>query len=355
MSRSLKSAALGIALLLCAGSALADGYGLGRAATPEEVSAWDIDIRPDGKGLPEGSGSVADGEAVYTERCAECHGDFGEGKGRWPVLAGGRGTLKSHDPVKTIGSYWPYLSTVWDYVHRAMPFGDAQSLSNDQVYGITAYLLYMNDLVKDDFVLSKDNFLKVVMPNAGGFYPDDRTETEVSKHRDPCMKDCKGDVKITARARVIDVTPDDETSKRRTGDPMPAAAAKTDTGASTSTSSVQTAAAPAIDAEKIKAGEKVFNKCKACHSIGADAKHKIGPHLNGLFGRAAGTAEGFKKYSKDMRQAGENGLVWNEESLSQFLKKPKDMIKMTKMSFAGLSKDADLAAIVAFLRATSEQ
>lgn len=339
MSKFLKAAAVGACWLLLPISAHADSLGLGRAATPDEIKAWDIDVRPDGAGLPEGSGSVELGEEVYVERCADCHGDFGEGKGRWPVLAGGHDTLSSEDPVKTIGSYWPYLSTVWDYVHRAMPFGDAQSLSDDEVYAITAYLLYMNDLVEDDFVLSKNNFLEVAMPNVDGFYPDDRPNTAVWKNRPPCMTDCKLEVKITARARVIDVTPEDETSKHRTG------ATKASTSAPT-----QVAATPAIDPALIKAGEKVFKKCKACHTVGHKAKHKLGPHLNGIFGRAAGTADGFKKYSKAMKKAGADGLVWDDKTLATFLKKPKAMIKKTKMSFAGLKKDADLEAIVAYLR-----
>lgn len=340
MSRFLKAAALGAVILLCAGGAQADTYGLGRPATADEVKAWNTDIRPDGQGLPEGSGSVEDGERIYTERCAECHGDFGEGKGRWPVLAGGKGTLKSRDPVKTIGSYWPYLSTVWDYVHRAMPFGDAESLSGDQVYAITAYLLYMNDLVPDDFVLSRENLLDVKMPNADGFYPDDRMETAVWKHRDPCMKNCKTEVKIVARARVIDVTPEDETSKHRSMAPVAA---------------TQVAAAPADDMAQVEAGKKVFNKCKACHDVGDGAKHKIGPQLNDIVGRKAGTADGFKKYSKGMKEAGEGGLIWDDQSLDRFLRKPKDMIKQTKMTFSGLKSDQDVAAIIAYLRAASEK
>ncbi|MFH1517471.1 MAG: c-type cytochrome, partial [Pseudomonadota bacterium] len=119
-------------------------FGLGRVAMADEIAAWDIDIRPDGTGLPEGKGTVAEGEPIFAENCAVCHGDFGEGAGRWPVLAGGQDTLLRDRPVKTIGSYWPYLSTVFDYVRRAMPFGDARSLSDDDVYALTAYLLYLN-------------------------------------------------------------------------------------------------------------------------------------------------------------------------------------------------------------------
>ncbi|MFX4221677.1 MAG: c-type cytochrome [Thalassobaculum sp.] len=347
MSRFLELAAVGLAVSI-AFPAAAETLGLGRAATPEEVAAWDIDIRPDGIGLPEGSGTVVDGETIYTERCAMCHGDFGEAVGRWPVLAGGQGTLKTADPVKTVGSYWPYLSTVWDYVHRAMPFGDAQSLTADETYALTAYVLYLNDLVDDEFELTRENFTQVAMPNAGGFYDDDRAETETWSKTAPCMTDCKPEVTITARARVIDVTPDDPTSKHRTGEAAAAAEAE---------APAQVAAAPAAEAPDpalVAAGETVFKKCQACHAVGEGARHKIGPHLNGVFGRTAGGADGFTKYSADMVKAGEDGLVWNEETLAEFLAKPRDVIKRTKMAFAGLKKDEDVDAIIAYLRAMPE-
>ncbi|SEA71540.1 c-type cytochrome [Rubrimonas cliftonensis] len=213
MSRfpEMRRLALGAAALLAAAPALAGGLGLGREATHAEVAAWDIDIRPDGLGLPEGSGSVSDGEQVFSEQCAMCHGDFGEGVDRWPVLAGGQGTLTHDRPVKTIGSYWPYLSTVYDYIRRAMPFGYAQSLSNDDVYAITAYLLYMNDVVTDDeFVLSNENFAEVRMPNEANFFDDPRPDTPIFVKAEPCMTDCKAEAVITKRAVILDVTPDGE-------------------------------------------------------------------------------------------------------------------------------------------------
>ena len=189
---------------------------LGRVALPEEIAAWDIDIRPDGAGLPEGRGTVAQGEPLYSDQCAVCHGDFGEGAGRWPVLAGGQDTLTDDRPEKTIGSYWPYLSTVYDYVRRAMPFGNARSLSDDDVYAITAYLLYLNDIVTDeDFELSHENFNEVRLPNEENFIPDDRdAEPHYADKTEPCMSECKpGPVTVTMRARVLDVTPDgDDTS-----------------------------------------------------------------------------------------------------------------------------------------------
>ncbi|UUX51539.1 c-type cytochrome [Nisaea acidiphila] len=351
MSRFPNLAAFTLVFGLASAPVLAESYGLGREATPDEVAAWDIDVRPDGLGLPEGSGTVSDGEEIYMERCAVCHGDFGEAVGRWPVLAGGQDTLTSARPVKTIGSYWPYLSTVWDYVHRAMPFGDAQSLSNDETYALTAYLMYLNDLVDEDFELTKENFTEIRLPNEENFYPDDRLESAVWKNRTPCMTNCKPEVKITARAAVIDVTPDDPTAAHPTGE---GTETKAETAEPATEAATEVASAPAVDPALVEKGEKVFKKCKACHAVGEGAKHKIGPHLNDVFGRTAGTADGFKKYSKDMVKAGEEGLVWTEETMAAFLAKPKAMIKRTKMAFAGLKKEDDLNAVIAYLKAMPE-
>ncbi|EJW10466.1 Sulfite dehydrogenase cytochrome subunit SoxD [Rhodovulum sp. PH10] len=189
-------------------------YGFGREAKPEEIAGWDIDVRPDGQGLPVGRGTARKGEELFIAQCSACHGEFGESTGRWPVLAGGAGTLASHDPVKTIGSYWPYASTVFDYVRRAMPFGNAQSLSNDDVYSIVAYLLYLNDVLLDqDAVLSNESFPKVKLANEDNFIDDDREVSEKSFWKaDPCMTNCAaGAPKVTGRARAIDVTPEDGT------------------------------------------------------------------------------------------------------------------------------------------------
>src|SRR5947208_2364454 len=188
---------------------------IGRAATPAEIAGWDIDVRPDGRGLPPGKGTVKDGEQVYMGKCAACHGEFGESAGRWPQVAGGNGSLASGDPVKTVGSYFAHLSTVIDYVRHAMPFGDAQSLTNDELYAVTAYMLFLNDIVDEKFVLSRETFGQVKMPNAGGFYDDDREAAEKAFwNPKPCMADCKPEVKMTGRARVIDVMPDDQKPPR---------------------------------------------------------------------------------------------------------------------------------------------
>jgi S-disulfanyl-L-cysteine oxidoreductase SoxD len=218
MSKSVSLAAL-LLLLAAPTPALAQNkvrnYGIGHVATPAEIAGWNIDVRPDGQGAPPGHGSVKEGEKIYGERCAACHGEFGESAGRWPQLAQGKGTLASPNPVKTVGSYFPYLSSVFDYIRRAMPFGDAESLSNDELYAVTAYVLNLNDIVDDKFVLSKETWNQVKMPNQAGFYNDDRETTEKAFwQRNPCMENCRGPVKITGHAQAVDVTPDDQTKKR---------------------------------------------------------------------------------------------------------------------------------------------
>jgi len=219
MSRSPKRVAA-VALLLGASLAAAPvtagKLGLGREATPGEVAGWDIDVRPDGQGLPPGKGTVAQGEAIFIEQCAVCHGEFGQGNDRWPVLAGGHGSLKHDRPEKTIGSFWPSPSTIFDYIRRAMPYGNAQSLTPDQIYAVTAYILYLNEVVKEPaFELNQRNFASVRLPNAAGFLDDDREVAE--KHfwrKDVCMKDCKTTVEVTGHARMLDVTPDNKSGPK---------------------------------------------------------------------------------------------------------------------------------------------
>lgn len=350
MSKFLK---LSVAALMLAGPSWAGDYGLGRAALPEEIAAWDVDVSPDGTGLPEGRGNAYDGEEVFAEHCASCHGDFAEGVDNWPVLAGGFDTLGDKDPVKTVGSYWPHLSTVWDYVHRSMPFGSAQTLSDDDVYAIVAYILYSNDLVDDDFELSHENFAEFAMYNKGGFILDDRGETEYPKWRmEPCMENCKDSVEITMRASVLNVTPDEEAGDMEMKSEDHAAAAPAAEPAAEPVAEPEPVVA-AIDPEMAAKGEKVFKKCKACHQVGEGAKNRSGPQLNGIMGRTFGTVEGFK-YSKGFKAAADEGRVWDEEAMVAFLTKPKAYMKGTKMGFAGLKKEADIAAVIAYLQAESE-
>jgi len=155
---------------------MAQVYELGRPATDVTIAAWNIDVSPDGAGLPKGNGSVAAGQAIYAAQCAACHGARGEGKPA-DALVGGQGTLKNDRPVKTIGSFWPYATTVYDFVYRAMPYNAPQSLKPDEVYAVTAYLLHLNGIVPADAVLDAQSLPKVRMPNRDGFVADTRPDT----------------------------------------------------------------------------------------------------------------------------------------------------------------------------------
>jgi cytochrome c len=170
-SRIALAAAIGVATI----PALADPprYHLGRTPTAAEVDAWNIDVRADGQGLPPGRGSVAQGRTIFAETCAACHGDKGQG-GQADRLVGGLGTLTQPNPVRTVGSYWPYATTLFDFVRRAMPFNAPESLDADQVYAVSAYVLSLNGIVPDDTVLDAASLAKVVMPNRNGFIRSDQ-------------------------------------------------------------------------------------------------------------------------------------------------------------------------------------
>ena len=152
-----------------------DSFHLGRVATDEEVNAWDIDVGPDGEGLPVGRGTVAEGAQVFAEHCASCHGATGV-EGPMPELVGGQGTLATSHPIKTIGSHWPYATTLFDYINRAMPFTAPQSMSPDQIYSVVAWLLFRNGLIEQDAVLNQDMLPTVRMLHRDGFVPDPRPD-----------------------------------------------------------------------------------------------------------------------------------------------------------------------------------
>lgn len=159
-------------------SARAQDLGLGTTPTPEEIAAIDIDVMPDGRGLPKGSGTAARGKEVYAEQCAACHGENLEGikeTGGDPLI-GGRGTLATAKPLKTVESYWPYATTIFDYVKRAMPFNAPGSLSDDDVYAVTAYILYRANIIKETDEINAVTLPKVEMPNKDGFIPDPRPD-----------------------------------------------------------------------------------------------------------------------------------------------------------------------------------
>jgi len=151
-----------------AGVAAQEGPGLGVPATAEQVAGWDISIGPDGAGLPPGSGTAAAGKAVYEAKCLACHGVDGAGRPN-DVLVGGQGTMREAAPIRTIGSYWPYATTVFDYIRRAMPFVTPHSLTADETYAVTAYLLALNGVIAQEAVMDATTLPKVVMPNKANF------------------------------------------------------------------------------------------------------------------------------------------------------------------------------------------
>jgi cytochrome c len=220
-------------------------FNKGKTATANEQKAWDIDVMPDGTGLPEGSGSVEDGDEIYEEKCANCHGDFGAGDGLYPRLTAGNAykmqkTLMlqrvlpdSDGPQRVFGSNWPYASTLWWYIKTGMPHQAPMSLTTDEVYALSAYILYINELkidgelVDDEYVLDREKFLKIVMPNVDGFEP----KINGSKGQDNareyfnnplnygngvrCMKDCfDGEPEVSRIVRAIgDFSPPLNSSK----------------------------------------------------------------------------------------------------------------------------------------------
>jgi S-disulfanyl-L-cysteine oxidoreductase SoxD len=152
-------------------------YGIGRVATPEEIAGWNIDIGRDGRGLPAGRGTVSHGHDVFLQQCAACHGEKGEGA-IGDRLVGGQGTLATAKPVRTVGSYWPYAPTLFDYIRRAMPQNAPQSLSNDDVYAVSAYVLSLNGLVPADATLDAKSLAAIKMPNRDGFGGDPRPDVK---------------------------------------------------------------------------------------------------------------------------------------------------------------------------------
>ena len=156
-------------------------YKLGRPATAEEIREVDISVAPDGSGLPHGSGTVSEGRQIYQSLCSNCHGDRGQGVLQYRALVGGQGTLKSNNPVRTVGSYWPYATTVWDYIHRTMPYARPGTLTSNQTYAVTAFVLYLNGIVDEKAELTDKTLPKVKMPNRDGFVPDPRPDVRTKK------------------------------------------------------------------------------------------------------------------------------------------------------------------------------
>ena len=186
-------------------------FGFGRAPTAQEITAWDIDVRPDGHGIRKGRGTVSQGRDIYDAQCASCHGTFGESN-RYMAIAGGvrkedlntgrASVLKQSDGIRTLGTKLNYATTLWDYINRAMPWTNAQSLTVDQVYAVTAYVLHLNEIVPADFELNDGNLTKVEMPNRNGMTTAHGLGSVRGKpdaQGSLCMKDCVKEVKIASQ------------------------------------------------------------------------------------------------------------------------------------------------------------
>ena len=176
-SEPVKFGAVAAVLLLAGEAALAQSptFGVGRTVTDEDALALGIMVTPDGTGLPAGSGTAVKGKKVFAARCASCHGAEGDG-GDGPALVGGQGTLATSKPKKTVGSYWPYATTLWDYVNRAMPFDRPGTLSHDEVYAVSAYILFLNDIIGVKKELNAKSLPLIKMPNRDGFVSDPRPD-----------------------------------------------------------------------------------------------------------------------------------------------------------------------------------
>jgi cytochrome c len=178
MAIALKRNALAVAFAVAAVANLfaqSPTFGVGRAPKPEELIAIDIEVTPDGRGLPPGSGTAAAGKAVYASRCETCHGPTGK-EGPQDILAGGQGSLATATAQKTVGSYWRYATTLWDYIHRAMPFEHPGTMTANEVYAATAYVLFLNGIVAEQDVLDQATLPRVKMPNRTGFTADPRPD-----------------------------------------------------------------------------------------------------------------------------------------------------------------------------------
>jgi mono/diheme cytochrome c family protein len=155
---------------------------IGRPASEDKIKAMDITVMPDGRGLPDGKGTAAAGKDVYKAKCATCHNDALEGReGQYPALKGGIGTINTPKPVKTVGSYWPYATTVFDYIRRAMPYDQPGTLKPDEIYALVAVILNANGIIGENDEMNKDSLPKVKMPNRDNFIPDARPDVKAKR------------------------------------------------------------------------------------------------------------------------------------------------------------------------------
>lgn len=319
MSRSPDRAmrcALAFAALLPFASQAFDG--VGRAATPDEIKAWDIDVRPDFAGLPAGSGTVAEGEVLWEAKCASCHGSFGESNSVFAPLVGGvtnkdletgrSATLASDAPTRTALSMSPTVSTLWDYINRAMPWNAPQSLSTNEVYAALAYLLNLSDIVPADFTLDQDSIREVQkrMPNRNGMvlFPglwDRKGKSDVIASA--CMKDCAKTVAISSSLpdHARNAHGNLALQSREWG---PVRGANTEVAAGTAATAPIKVAAKAASTASMTRKLAEGRGCLACHGL---ANKVVGPGFSDVASRYKGDAGAQKKLETKVKAGGAGG------------------------------------------------
>ena len=290
-------------------------YGIGRAATAAEIAAWDIDVRPDGHGVKKGKGSVAQGQDIFDAQCASCHGTFGESN-RYMAIAGGvkpddlmsghASELKKPDGLRTLGTKLNSAATLWDYINRAMPWTNPQSLTVDQVYAVTAYVLHLNEIVPADFELNDRNLTQVPMPNRNGMTTQHGLGSVKGKpdvQGSSCMKDCAKEVKVTSALP--------EFARNQSGNLAEQKRALGPTrGIDTSSygpGPAKVAAAPAAAAVPAATGGDAraliaSNACTACH--GVDSKI-VGPAFREVGAKYQGRSDAETYLVRKIREGGQ--------------------------------------------------
>jgi cytochrome c len=291
----------------------AQRYGLGRSPTPQEIAAWDIDVRPDGHGLKAGRGTVAQGQKIYDAQCASCHGTFGESNRYMPIAGGVRksdfasgraSVLQQSDGLRTLGTKLNYATTLWDYIYRAMPWANPQSLSVDETYAVTAYVLHLNEIVPADYELNEKTLLKVQMPNRNGLTTahglgsvKGRPDVQGSL----CMQECVKDVKIASEMPDFARNQNGNLAlqKRPLGPIRGIDTARYDTGKAVAVAATSAASGTYPSALLSRLA------CTGCHGMTSKI---IGPGFNEIATRYAGRADAQLYLSKRIKEGGQG--VW---------------------------------------------